>query len=89
MYFELEEYESAKKSFGAALKLQDASSQRTTDIKRYIRKCEAELESSDALNPPGPPTPAPAPVPAPAATTISSAPAAKVPSSIVPHNPIK
>jgi tetratricopeptide (TPR) repeat protein len=87
VYFELEEYESAKKSFETASKLQkDPSSQRSVDIKRYIRKCDAELvDGSDTvIEPPTAPKPL---TPAPAVS--APAPAPTRPSSIVPINPVQ
>jgi len=53
VYFEMEEFESAKASFSQGLKLrQDQQSNRdTAAYARYIRKCNAEMAGSCFLFP--------------------------------------
>jgi hypothetical protein len=43
VYFDLEEFESAKTTFETGLKLAQQSSKDTSQYERYIRKCDLEL----------------------------------------------
>eukprot|EP01031_Cornospumella_fuschlensis_P033724 gene33724-40801_t len=84
--FELEEYESAKSSFEDALRLRGEAGRDPILIKRYIRKCDAEISGDVACTPAKAPTPAPAtatpaPVPAPATAAPAPAPAPAKPRS--------
>ena len=67
--FALQEFEAARSAFASASALSPASK----ELKRWVRKCDAELDSATGA----PPAPVPAPAPAAAATatpSISSAP---------------
>lgn len=69
VYFELEEFESAKKTFETGLKLRQASATKRdqTLYLRYIRKCEAELSEEATITPSKADTAKAAPAKAPAA----------------------
>ena len=46
--FELEEYETAKRSFSTGFNIRKKMNKDTTLYSRWIRKCDAELESAYA-----------------------------------------
>lgn len=73
VYFELEEYESAKKTFEAGLLLRKKNYPKRdqTQYSRYIRKCDAELSEEAEIKVDTKPAPA---KPAAAATTAPPAP---------------